>query len=99
MLADSATYLSVVVAAISALPPSILVLAGFIFTRRDANKKSEVTLTKVAEVHTLVNSQSDEQQAKIDEQGLRIESLEAKLVQIIGNKALSDQALSGQDLP
>lgn len=55
----------------------LIVLFGQLYARRDRNVKQTENLKKTAEVHTLVNGQSETQQAEIDELRKQLGELKA----------------------
>lgn len=57
----------------------LIVLAGQLYARRDRNKKQETNLEKTAEVHTLVNGQSEAAASEIKQLTATVATQTAKI--------------------
>ncbi len=64
------------------LAPTIAVVANYYLSGRRARQIAATASSQVAEVHTLVNNRSEQQDEKIAAQGVQIAALETELAQL-----------------
>jgi hypothetical protein len=64
------------------IAPTVAIVVNYYLAKRQRNVIAAESTEKVAEVHTLVNSQKDHLEAKISEQARRIDEQDASISEL-----------------